>query len=288
MSQQVLDSIQFDNSGDGGSFTQTYQAEIVTAPDVADNEMTVSVAEGFDYRRGYNKEFTVRILEPDTFPGTGSNDSIIDDLMESRNDVTVTFNWKSVADTTVLSGGKVTATPVMDEVPDNTTVWYDTDTSATDNPDTDSDSSWTELSEVVGDTSHESENVTVANGRDLPYWVYSRFMHPIPLFYDGTAFSNIKTEEDNRNEIRVAIENQAGNFRIYGGGGTGVQVNITSMPAPEPDQVARMMMTVYQSGSFTDIITYPSGAEDFFYGTELTFETWGHDEADVFTENRTF
>lgn len=292
MSQNVLDSIQLDNTADGGNFNQTYQAEVITSPDMPDNEETVSVAEGFDVRRGYRKEVSFMILEPDAFAGTGSSDSVIDDLMEPRNDVVITFNWKNTTNTTVLSGAKVTALPVMDEVPDNVKVWYDTDTSATDNPGNEAsntaDGSWTELEEVVGETGDEAENITRANGRGLPYWVRSMFMHPIPLFYDSTAYSNIKTEEDNRNEVRIAIENQAGNYRIYGGGGTGVHVRIHRMPSPSPDEVGHMILTCYQSDSFTNIITYPTGADDYFYGVEVTAEAFGHDEADILTENRVF
>lgn len=292
MSQQVLDEITLDNTGDGGSFNETYDSIVVTSPDVPDNEETVDVAKGVSIRRGYRKEVSFQVLDPDTFAGTGSNDSLIDDAMEARADVTTTLSWQGTTSDTVLTGMKLTALPVMDEVPDNTKVWYDTDTSATDNPDNEAsntaDSSWTELAEVVGETSHEAENVTTPNGRTLPYWVRSMFMHPIPMFYDSTAYSNIKTEEDNLNQVRVAIENQAGNFRIYGGDGTGVYVRIHENPNPGPDDIATMVMTVYQSASFTDIITYPSGAENYFYGTEVTLETWGHDEADVLTENRTF
>lgn len=288
MSQQVLESLNISNTADGGSYDVTHQAEIITSPEMPDNEETVSVAEGFDVRRGYRKEVSAMILDPDAFAGTGGNDSMIDDLMEARADVVLTFNWKGVTETTVLNGAKLTALPVMDEVPDNVSVWYDTDTDATDNPDTDADGSWTELEEVVGETGHEADNITTPNGRGLPFWVRSMFMHPIPLFYDATAYSNIKTEENNRNEVRIAIENQAGNYRIYGGNGTGVHVRIHENPNPDPDDVGEMILTVYQSASFTDLITYPTGADDYFYGVEFTAEAFGHDEADILTENRIF
>lgn len=292
MSQQVLDEVTLDNTGDGGSFNETYDSIVLSAPDVPDNEENVDVAKGISIRRGYRKEVSFMVLDPDTFAGTGANDSLIDDAMETRLDTEVTFSWQGTSSDTVLSGCKLLAQPVMDEVPDNVSVWYDTDTSATDNPGNEAsntaDSSWTELAEVLGETSHESENITTPNGRTQPYWVRSMFAHPIPMFYDATAYSTIKTVEDNLTQVRVAIENQAGNYRVYGGNGTGVYVRIHEQPNPGPDDLATMVMDVFQSASFTDIITFPNGAENYFYGTEVTLETWGHDEADVLTENRTF
>lgn len=278
MSDQILQSLQIDNTGNGGSVNETYQSEILESPDLSDDADTVTVAEGFDVRRGYRKNPSVQILDPGAF-------TALTPAMENRHDAVLTFTWKG-GSTTVLSGTKVQVLPLMGVVPDNVSVYYDTDPSATDNPDTDSDSSWNELTEVVGETSADPSLHTRPNGRGLPYYIAGIFVHDIPLFYDSAAYSNIKTEEDNRNEVRIAIQNQAGNYRIYGGGGTGVHVRIHQMPSPQPDEVNHMILRVYQVGSFTDIITYPTGADDYFYGVELTAEAFGHSEGDILTENR--
>lgn len=284
MSSEVLDSITIDNSSNGGSFTETYDAVVMEDTTMPDDANTVLVTQGFEVRRGYRKSLESRLLVPDAFAGTGSSDSIIDDVMEPRHDVEITLTWMS-GTTSVLSGAKLLAQPIMDAVPDNTTVYMDP-SPADDDPDNDSDSSWTELSEVVGTTEHDSENVTSATGRDQPYWKYSRFMHSIPLRYDSTAYGNIKTEENAQpggNEVDIAIENQAGNFRIY----RGVRVRVHQMPSPEADgEVNHMILHCTQAGSFTDIVEFPSGAEDYFYGVSLTAESFGHEEGDIWTENR--
>jgi len=289
MSKQVLDSITIDNTGDGGSFSETYDAVIMEDPSLENDVNQVSVARGFDVPRGYRKSISGRIFDPSAFAGTGSDDSLIEDVMEPGYDVEFTLTWLD-GSTSVLSGAKLTALPIMDAVPDNVDVWYDTDTAATDNPDTDSDSSWTKLAEVLGGTEHEAENVTVADGRDLPSFVYSMFMHEVEMFYDGTAFSNLKTEQQAQpggNEVRIAIENQAGNYRIYGtGNGDGVFVRVRDNAGMAPDDVHGMTMTVVQSGGLTDIITYPTGAEDYFYGVEFEAEAFGHQEGDIWTDNR--
>lgn len=280
MSESVLDSLQIDNSGDGGSTTVTYQSDILTEASAPEEAEMVQVVEGFEVRRGYRKAPTVDILDPDAF-------STLVGAMESRNDAVFTYTWKD-GTTTVLSGLKVRAMPLMGVVPDNVTVWYDTDTSATDNPDTDADSSWTQLTEVLGETSADVSVETRPNGRGLPYYIAGVFVHDIPLFYGSTAYNNIKTEEDARNEVRIAIENQAGNFRIYGaGGGNGVHVEIHENIAPEFSEVPHMILRCYQTGSFTDIISYPTGADDYFYGVSVEAESFGHDEGDILTENRT-
>ncbi len=281
MSDQVLDSLQIDNSADGGATTVTYQSEILEGGlDMPDEAETVDVAEGFAVRRGFRKAPTVDILDPGAF-------TTLVPAMEGRFDTTLTYTWKGGL-TTVLNGAKILVQPIMDTVPDNVKVYYDTDTTVTDNPDTDSDGSWTELSEVLGETGHDSENHTRPNGRGLPYWVTSTLIHDIPLFYDSTAYSNIKTEEDNRNEVRIAIENQAGNYRIYGegGGNGGVHVEIHQNPSPQFDEVNHMILRVYQTGSFDNIISYPSSPDDYFMGVSLEAMAFGHDEGDILTENR--
>lgn len=286
MSESILEKLQIDNSGDGGSLTNTYQSDILTEADAPEDAETVDVVEGFSVRRGYRKSPTVRILDPDAF-------SPLVSAMEGRYDTKFTYTWKD-GNTSVLSGLKIRALPLMGVVPDNVTVWYDTDTSATDNPGNESDTgnsqdgSWTKLTEVLGETSADTEVITRPNGRGLPYYVAGRFVHDIPLFYGSTAYNNIKTEEDNRNEVRIAIENQAGNYRVYGaGGGSGVHVEIHENIAPQFDEVPHMILRCYQTGSFDDIITYPSGADDYFYGVEVMGEAFGHDEGDILTENRT-
>jgi hypothetical protein len=280
MSKQVLDSIQFDDTGDGGSVTETYQASIQTEGEISDETDTVQVLSGIDRRRGYRRQFSARVLKP------GAHTALAP-LMKNRNETAITLNWRS-GDTTVLTGTKVTVLPVVSVVPDNVSVWYDTDTSATDTPETDSDSSWTELAEPLGGLDPSFDVQTRTDGSNLPFYIYGILEHNIQMFYDSTALSNLRTEYQNNNEVRIAFELQSGEYLIYGdqtGGGVVVDEPQT-MPAMSPDEVLHMMVPVKQTGDLDDIVTFPTGAEDLFYGVEITAETFGHDEGDVLTENR--
>lgn len=280
MSKQVLDSIQFDDTGDGGSVTETYQASIQTEGEISDETDTVQVLSGIDRRRGYRRQFSARVLDPDAHTALAP-------LMKNRNDTTITLNWRS-GDTTILTGSKVTVLPVVSVVPDNVSVWYDTDTAATDTPDSDSDSSWTELAEPLGGLDPSFDVQTRTDGSNRPFYIYGILEHNIQMFYDSAALSNLRTEYQNNNEVRIAFELQSGEYLIYGdqtGGGVVVDEPQT-MPAMSPDEVLHMMVPVKQTGDLDEIVTFPTGAEDLFYGVEITAETFGHDEGDVLTENR--
>jgi hypothetical protein len=279
MSDQIVEEIQFDNTGDGGSTTETFQSNITTDGSLDDNPDTVTVLEGLDRRRGYRKEPSFRILESGAL-------SALSPLMTSRNDVEVTITWKSSSDT-VVSGLKANVLPVTAVRPDFKTVWYDTDTGATDNPDTDSDGSWTELSEPLGNFSEDHDIISRENARGLPFYIAGLLDVTVPMFYDQTALSNLRTEDNNNNEVRLAIETQAGNYLIFGDqSGGGVNVEVHQMPSPASDEVNHFVANISQTGDFDELITYPSGASDLFFGAEVNMFSFAQSEGDILTENR--
>lgn len=280
MSKQVLDSIEFDNSGDGGSVTESYSASIQTEAEFSDETETVQVLSGIDRRRGYRRQFNARVLDP-------AAHTALAPLMKTRKDTKITMTWQS-GDTTVLDAAKITVTPVVSALPDNISVWYDTDTAATDTPDSDSDSSWTELAEPLGGIDPSFDIQSREDGRGLPFYIYGELTHNITMFYDSTALSNLQTEHDNGNEIRIAFELQSGEYLIYGdqtGGGVVIDEPQT-MPAPTSDEVLHMIAPVKQTGDLDSIVTFPPNAESLDYGVEITAETFGRSEGDVLTENR--
>ena len=279
MSDQIVEEIQFDNTGDGGSTTQTFQSNITTDGSLDDNPDTVTVLEGLDRRRGYRKEPSFRILQSGAL-------SALSPLMTSRNDVEVTITWKSGSDT-VISGLKANVLPVTAVRPDFKTAWYDTDTGATDNPDTDSDGSWTELCEPLGNFSEDHDIITRENARGLPFYIAGLLDVTVPMFYDQTALSNLRTEDNNNNEVRLAIETQAGNYLIFGDqSGGGVNVEVHQMPSPASDEVNHFVANISQTGDFDSMITYPSGASDLFFGAQVDMFSFAQSEGDILTENR--
>ena len=285
MSDQIVDEIQFDNTPDGGSTTETFQADITTGGSLDDNPDTVTVLEGFDRRRGFQKEPSFRILESGAL-------SALSPLMTSRNDVEVTITWKN-GSTTVLSGLKANVLPVTAVRPDFKIVWYDTDTGATDNPGNESDTgntqdgSWTQLSEPLGNFSEDHDIITRENARGLPFYIAGLLDVTVPMFYDATSLSNLRTEDDNNNEIRLAIETQASNYLIFGDQPSGgVEVEVHQMPSPESDEVNHFVASILQTGNFDEMITYPSGASDLFFGAEVNMFSFAQSEGDILTENR--
>ena len=279
MSDQIADKVTFDNTPDGGSTTETFQADITTDGSLDDNPDTVTVLEGFDRRRGFQKEPSFQILDPDAL-------TKLMPLMTSRNDVEVTIDWKG-GSSTVVSGAKANVLPVTAVRPDFKSVWYDTDTSATDTPDTDSDGSWTELSEPLGNFSEDHDIIIRENARGLPFYIAGLLDVTVPMFYDATALSNLRTEDNNSNEIRLAIETQAGNYLIFGDqSGGGVEVEVHQMPSPSSDEVNHFVANVYQTGDFDSMITYPSGASDLFFGAQIDLFSFAQSEGDILTENR--
>jgi len=280
MSDQIVDKIQFDNTGDGGSTTEIFQADIMTDGSLDDNPDTVTVLEGFDRRRGFQKEPSFRILDPDAL-------SKLSPLMTSRNDVTVSIAWKGGTSSTVISGAKANVLPVTAVRPDFKTVWYDTDTDVADNPDTDSDSSWTELSEPLGNFSEDYSVITRENARGAPFYIAGVLDVTVPMFFDATAVSNLRTEDENNNEIRLAIETQAGDYLIFGQQyNTGVEVETHQMPSPASDEVNHFVANIYQTGDFNSMITYPSGASDLFFGAQIDLFSFAQNEGDILTEGR--
>ena len=283
MSDQILQTLELTDSPDGGSTTETYDSDISTNLEMPDNPDTVQVLEGYDRRRGYRKEINFQVLDPDAHANLAP-------LMKNRNDVKVTATWKN-GSTTVVEGFKVQVTPLTSVVPDNVSVWYDTDTGATDNPGNEgsntSDSSWTELSEPLGNIDENHEILSRENARGLPFYIAGVVEYTIPMFYDSTALSNLRTEDNNENEIRIAVETQSGNYLVLGDqSGGGVEVEVHQMPAPSPDEVNHFVATVYQSGALDDIITFPSGANNLFYGAEVSGAAFAHSETAIVTENR--
>lgn len=283
MSDQIVDEIQFDNTGDGGSTTETFQADITTDGSLDDNPDTVTVLEGFDRRRGFQKEPSFQILNPNAF-------STLSPLMTSRNDVEVTITWKN-GSTTVVSGLKANVLPVTAVRPDFKSVWYDTDTGAVDNPGNEgsntSDASWTELSEPLGNFSEDHDIISRENARGLPFYIAGLLDVTVPMFYDATALSSLRTEDNNNNEIRLAIETQAGNYLIFGDqSGGGVEVEVRQMPSPASDEVNHFVANVLQTGDFDQMITYPSGASDLFFGAQVDMFSFAQSEGDILTENR--
>jgi hypothetical protein len=279
MSDQIVDEIQFDNTPGGGSTSETFQADITTDGSLDDNPDTVTVLEGFDRRRGFQKEPSFQILDPGAF-------SALSPLMTSRNDVEITITWKGGSDT-VVSGLKANVLPVTAVRPDFKSVWYDTDTGATDTPSTDSDGSWTELSEPLGNFSEDHDIITRENARGLPFYIAGLLDVTVPMFYNQTALSNLRTEDNNNNEIRLAIETQAGNYLIFGDqSGGGVEVEVRQMPSPASDEVNHFVANVFQTGDFDSMITYPSGASDLFFGAQVDMFSFAQSEGDILTENR--
>ena len=279
MSDQIVDEIQFDNTSGGGSTTETFQSDITTDGSLDDNPDTVTVLEGFDRRRGFQKEPSFQILDPGAF-------SALSPLMTSRNDVEITITWKGGSDT-VVSGLKANVLPVTAVRPDFKSVWYDTDTGATDTPSTDSDGSWTELSEPLGNFSEDHDIITRENARGLPFYIAGLLDVTVPMFYNQTALSNLRTEDNNNNEIRLAIETQAGNYLIFGDqSGGGVEVEVRQMPSPASDEVNHFVANVFQTGDFDSMITYPSGASDLFFGAQVDMFSFAQSEGDILTENR--
>jgi hypothetical protein len=279
MSDQIVDEIQFDNTPGGGSTSETFQADITTDGSLDDNPDTVTVLEGFDRRRGFQKEPSFQILDPGAF-------SALSPLMTSRNDVEITITWKGGSDT-VVSGLKANVLPVTAVRPDFKSVWYDTDTGATDTPSTDSDGSWTELSEPLGNFSEDHDIITRENARGLPFYIAGLLDVTVPMFYNQTALSNLRTEDNNNNEIRLAIETQAGNYLIFGDqSGGGVEVEVRQMPSPASDEVNHFVANVFQTGDFDSLITYPSAAGDLFFGAQVDMFSFAQSEGDILTENR--
>jgi hypothetical protein len=279
MSDQIVDEIQFDNTPGGGSTTETFQADITTDGSLDDNPDTVTVLEGFDRRRGFQKEPSFQILGPGAF-------SALSPLMTSRNDVEVTITWNGGSDT-VVSGLKANVLPVTAVRPDFKSVWYDTDTGASDTPSTDSDGSWTELSEPLGNFSEDHDIITRENARGLPFYIAGLLDVTVPMFYNQTALSNLRTEDNNNSEIRLAIETQAGNYLIFGDqSGGGVEVEVRQMPSPASDEVNHFVANVFQTGDFDSMITYPSGASDLFFGAQVDMFSFAQNEGDILTENR--
>jgi len=279
MSDQIVDEIQFDNTKDGGATTETFQADITTDGSLDDNPDTVTVLEGFDRRRGFQKEPSFQILDPGAL-------SALSPLMTSRNDVEVKITWKGDS-TTVVSGLKANVLPVTAVRPDFKSVWYDTDTGATDTPSTDSDGSWTELAEPLGNFSEDHDIITRDNARGLPFYIAGLLDVTVPMFYDATALSSLRTEDNNNSEIRLAIETQAGNYLIFGDqSGGGVNVEVNQMPSPASDEVNHFVASILQTGNFDEMITYPSGANDLFFGAQIDLFSFAQSEGDILTENR--
>jgi len=279
MSDQIADSVQFDDTPDGGSTTVSFQSNIITDGSLDDNPDTVTVLEGFDRRRGYRKEPSFQILAADAL-------TKLMPLMVNRNDVTATITWKD-GGTTVSPSLKANVLPVTAVRPDFKSVWYDTDTGATDTPSTDSDGSWTELSEPLGNFSEDHSLITRENARGLPFYVAGVLDVTVPMFYDQTALSNLRTEDQNDNEIRLAVETQAGNYLIFGDqSGGGVEVEVHQMPSPASNEVNHFVATIFQTGDFDSMITYPSGASDLFFGAQIDLFSFAQNEGDILTENR--
>ena len=279
MSDQIVDTFEFDNTPDGGSTTEIFQSDLTTEGSIDNNNDTVEVLEGFDRRRGFRKEPSFRILKNDAL------DRLMP-LMTSRKDVKLTVTWKD-GSTTILEGCKAIVRPVTAVRPDFRAVWYDTDTSATDTPSTDSDSSWTKLSEPLGNFEENPEVQTTENARGLPYYVEGTLNVSVPMFYDGTALSNLRTEDNADNEIRLAVETQAGGYLIFGDqSGGGVEVEVGSRSALQPDEVGHFTAKIYQTADFSDLITNPANASDLFFGAEIDLFAFAQNEGDILTENR--
>jgi hypothetical protein len=123
--------------------------------------------------------------------------------------------------------------------------------------------------------------------RGLNYYIAGRCQVEIPMFYDSTALSNLRTEDQNNNEIRIAVETSQGNYLILGDQtGGGVEIEVNQNPAPSPDEVNHFVANVYQSGTLDDIITMPSGASNLFFGASVEGMSFAQTEGSILTENR--
>lgn len=282
MSNQVVQSVQYDATPYAGTTNQTYQSQNATEGEMPDETETVDVLRGYARRRGARKSHSARILVPAAFADLSS-------IMTSNSRVDITITWQN-GDTTVLSGAKMTVTPILQAVPDSAAVWYDTDTSSSDTPDTDSDSSWTKLGEPLSAIDNATfEAVTTDNAANLFTYIYGRMNHAIEILPTSSAFSNLMTEYNSGNEIRIAFEDQGGNYLLYGqqsGGGVIIDEPY-HVPAIDPQTRGHIVAPVKQTGTLSDIITFPTNAENLFYGAEVQAEAFGHTEGDIFTENRT-
>lgn len=288
MSDHILDSVTFDSSPHSGATTATFQADVLEGVDAPREEDVLQVARGYEVRQGYGLSFSGRILEWQAFLDLVA-------IMEEDSDLDVTLTWVSGL-TTVLSQGRLTATPVLDEVPDRINIWYDTDTTIEDNPDSTAKATptWTELGKTLGTDGNDADVLTTEDGRGLALYTAGRFLHAIPIDWDSTAFSNLDVEEQARNEVRIAIQDQSGNWRIYGNGANneGVRLDVREMVAPGPEERERLVPRIYFTGSFLDFIRFEDASgnsvtpEDFHHGVEFEVQFFGQTRGDVITENR--
>jgi len=282
MSNQVLDTFEIDSSPHGGSTTKTYEARNATDGEFADDTETVEVLSGIDRRRGARKSFSARILVPSAFQD-------LSPVMENNELVDITATFLS-GDTDKIEQAKMTVMPVIQVVPDSVAVWYDTDTSVADNPDTDSDSSWTKLGEPLDQIDGNFEAITQENAANLPTYVRGQMTHQVEILPTGSAYSDLKTEYNNDNEIRIAFEDQGGDYLVYGNqSGGGVIIDEPRhMPAISPNERAHIVAPVKFSGDLSNTISYPPNAENLFYGATIEAEVFGREEGDFFTTTRTY
>lgn len=286
MSDEVLSSVEYDTSPYSGATTVTYQADVHEGVDAPREEDTIQVARGFEVQQGYMLSFSGRILDFNALTDLAT-------IQEEDSDLDIALNWLSGARTT-LKKGRLTATPVLDEVPDRTDLYYDTDVTVTDNPDTDADSSWTNVGRILGQDGNDADVTTTPDGRGLPIYIFGRFSQVIPIEWDSTQFANLKTEEDARNEVRIAISDQSGDWRIYGDGANnnGVHVEVRELAAPDPEEKNRMALRVHFTGSFKDFIRYEDSGgstitpEDYHHGVEFNAMFYSQTRSDIITEGR--
>lgn len=276
MASEVLDEIKFDNTPYGGSDTYTYDSDFTEGSDYGDDTDTLDVDSGLTIRRGARKTYEVTVHRSAAF-------TELVGMMETNTNLDVTLTRLGSGETDVLSECRMIARPIMDQVADIARVWID-DAGVADNPDTDSDSSWVDLEAPVGGAQEADITInTNPSGVDTTRYVSAKLDHDIELEV-GNAYSELKTRQDNGTRSRVAIEHPDGTFRLY----DDVRVFVSHMPHPQPDQEETVMMYIRSPAkdSITDILTFPTGAADYFYGAQATVETFAHDEADILTLNR--